>query len=104
MNVGLCRKQQRMFEPLELQAVVGCLVWVLGKQILEPDSLCSLGWPRTHYVDQIGLKLQEICLPLLLPHTFWDYRYETLCDTNLSLIPSCLLSSYQRVREGESLT
>ena len=28
--------------------------------------LCSLGWPGTHYVDQAGFELIEICLPLTL--------------------------------------
>lgn len=28
-------------------------------------SQCSSVWPRTHYVDQAGLELKEIHLPLL---------------------------------------
>lgn len=27
-------------------------------------SLCNLGWPRTHYVDQASLELTEILLPV----------------------------------------
>jgi hypothetical protein len=30
----------------------------------------STGWPRTQYVDQAGLELSEIHLPL--PPEFWD--------------------------------
>lgn len=33
-------------------------------------SLCSPGCPATHYVDQAGPKLNEICLPLL--SECWD--------------------------------
>ena len=33
-------------------------------------SLCSSGCPGTHYVNQAGLKLTEICLPL--PVKCWD--------------------------------
>ena len=31
----------------------------------EVVSLCSLGCPGTHSVDQAGLKLKAVCLPLL---------------------------------------
>ena len=30
----------------------------------ESCSLCSLGWPGTHSVDQAGLRIPGICLPL----------------------------------------
>lgn len=33
-------------------------------------SLCSPGWPETHYIDQAVLKLMELCLPLPAEH--WD--------------------------------
>lgn len=29
--------------------------------------MCSSAWPGTHYLDQAGLKLTEICQPLCLP-------------------------------------
>ena len=41
--------------------------------------LCSHGWPATHYVDQAGLRLTEICL--LLPPECWDLK---VCTTTLS--------------------
>lgn len=37
-------------------------------------SLYSIGWPKTCYVHQAGLKLWVIVLPLL--PWCWDYRYE----------------------------
>jgi hypothetical protein len=37
---------------------------------LRQGLLSSLGWPGTHYVDQAGFKLREICLPL--PTECWD--------------------------------
>jgi hypothetical protein len=33
-------------------------------------SLCNLSFSETCFVDQAGLKLKEICLPL--PPKFWD--------------------------------
>ena len=33
--------------------------------VFETEAPCNPGWLRTHYVDQIGLKLTEIHLPLL---------------------------------------
>jgi hypothetical protein len=40
--------------------------------IRDRASLCSLGCPGTYSVDQAGLELTEICLPLppQLAHTF----------------------------------
>jgi hypothetical protein len=35
--------------------------------------LCSPGCPRTSSMDQAGLKLTEICLPL--PPEYWDSRH-----------------------------
>jgi hypothetical protein len=35
-------------------------------------SLCSPGYPGTHYVDQASLKLTEVHLPL--PPECWDER------------------------------
>jgi hypothetical protein len=37
-------------------------------------SLCSPGWPETHYVDQAGLKLTEIHLALPLECWIWRQR------------------------------
>ena len=42
------------------------IVFILHKYFFkDEDSLCSPGLPRTHYIDQAGLDLTEICLPLL---------------------------------------
>lgn len=35
-------------------------------------SLCSLGWPGSHYVGQDGLELTGFCLPL--PPWCWNYK------------------------------
>lgn len=32
-------------------------------------SLCSLGWPETHYVNQASFELTEILLPVSRVHT-----------------------------------
>jgi hypothetical protein len=48
-----------------------CLVlfcFVLGDRV----SLRRPGWPETHSVNQVGLKLAETCLPL--PPKCWDSR------------------------------
>jgi hypothetical protein len=42
---------------------------------LRQVSLCRPGWPGTHYVDQAGLKLRDLCLGLkvyaIMPGPFW---------------------------------
>ena len=48
-----------------------CLVgWLVGFWFFKTVSLCSPGCPRTHFVDQAGLELTEILLPLFLE--CWD--------------------------------
>ena len=45
------------------------LTLAFGDRILLP----ILGWPGTCYVDQAGLELTEIYLPL--PPKYWDYKH-----------------------------
>jgi hypothetical protein len=39
--------------------------------------------PETYYVEQAGLELTEICLPL--PPKCWDYMYVPMGQKNISL-------------------
>lgn len=41
-----------------------------SQQLWHRVFLCSYGWPRTHGVDQAGLGLMEVYLPL--PYKCWD--------------------------------
>jgi hypothetical protein len=41
-----------------------------GDTFFKIGFLCSLGSPGTHSIDQAGLELTEICLPL--PPKYWD--------------------------------
>ena len=41
-----------------------CVDLGLGGVVCDTVSLCSPGWPRTHYADQAGLELTWICQPL----------------------------------------
>lgn len=43
--------------------------------------MCSLGYPGLLFVDQAGLKLSEICLPLPLPPECWDYSSACNADS-----------------------
>jgi hypothetical protein len=50
-------------------------------------SLCSLGCPGSSFIDQAGLELTEIHLPL--PPECWDLRCAPPppCSLNLNIIP-----------------
>ena len=83
---GLSKTQVRTFLALGVQAMLNWIDRETRKIALSPwplaicflssvfwdrVSLCkSPGCPGTHYVDQDGLKLTEICLPL--PPECWD--------------------------------
>jgi hypothetical protein len=48
----------------------GCFGFGFGFFFRDRVSLCSSGCPGTHFVDQAGLELREIHLPL--PPKCWD--------------------------------
>ena len=48
--------------------ILGSLFYILV--FWDRISLCNPGCSETHYADESGLKLTEICLPL--PLEFWD--------------------------------
>jgi len=54
------------------------LSFFLSLPFWDRASLCSPDCPRTYYVEQTGLRLEDISLPL--PSNSWDWR----------LVPPCL--------------
>lgn len=43
-------------------------LYYIDALLLFLDKVCSPSWAGTHYVDQAGLKLTEICQPLPLKY------------------------------------
>lgn len=61
-------------------------------------SLCHLGWPRTHFIDQAGLKLTVISLPQPLPSAELTgvCRHIQLPEAIVKMVPPvCLVSNFQ---------
>jgi hypothetical protein len=58
--------------PLEEQPVLSTFESSLQSfsHLFETEFLCNAGCPGTHFVDQAGLELTKISLPLLPKH--WD--------------------------------
>jgi len=60
------REMGVVFYLVRIDCVISLKLAVIHTPLPEEKvSLCSPGWPGTHYVDQAGLKLSEMCLPLL---------------------------------------
>ena len=45
---------------LTVSLVLGFVLFCSGDRV----SLCSPGWPETHFIDQAGLELMEVHLPI----------------------------------------
>lgn len=56
---------------LEPQYLLVCLIFIY--LFLVSISLCSFGFPGTHYVNQANLELTEMFLSL--PAEYWDQRH-----------------------------